>query len=141
MLRAVVDPGVLIAALLSKEGAPAKVLLAWLEGRFHLLVSPALLAELETVLRRRKFRPYVNEEEASAYVGLFRNFGLFVHDPAHVERSTPDPGDDYLVALVRAGEADVLVSGDPHLTRLRRFQTLVVTPRAFLTRLGGQRGV
>lgn len=109
MLRAVVDPGVLIAALLSPRGAPARILLAWLEGRFHLVVSPGLLSELERVLRRPKFRPYLTEEEAAAYVSLIRHF-----------------------ALAREHGADFLVSGDPHLTRLRRARPPVVSPRDFL---------
>ncbi len=135
MLRVVIDPGVLIAALLSKKGAPAGVLLAWLEGRFHLVVSPVLLAELEKVLRRPNFRRYVTEEEAAAYVGLFRNFALSVADPVMAQRVTPDPGDDYLVALARSSEADVLVSADPHLTGLRRLHPPVITPKALLARL------
>ncbi len=140
MLRVVIDPGVHIAAILSKRGAPAGILLAWLEGRFDLVVSPKLLAELDAVLRRPKFRPYVTEEEADAYVGLFRNFATSAPDPARVERVSPDPGDDYLVALARASQADLLVSGDPHLTRLRGRQA-VVTPRAFLNSLERQDGV
>lgn len=138
MLRVVVDPGVLIAALLSAKGAPASILVAWLEGRFHLIVSPGLLAELERVLRRPKFRPYVTEEEAASYVELFRNFAVLIPDPTPVRAVTPDPGDDYLVALARASETDVLVSGDPHLTGLRKLQPPVVTPRAFVNRLEGK---
>ncbi len=33
---------------------------------------------------------------------------------------TDDPDDDFLVVLAEAAGADVLVSGDPHLTTLKR---------------------
>ena len=48
---------------------------------------------------------------------------------------TPDPGDDYLVALARAAKVHVLVSGDPHLSELKQARPPVLTPRAFLRRL------
>jgi len=138
MPRVVVDPGVLIAALLSPRGAPASMLLAWLEGRFQLVVSPGLLAELEDVLLRPKFRPHVTEEEAASFVNLLRNFAVLLPDPTPLHGVSPDPGDDYLVALARASEADFLVSGDPHLTGLRKAQPPVVSPRGFLNRLEGK---
>ncbi len=134
MPRVVVDPGVLIASLLSPRGALAGILLAWLEGRFHLVVSPGLLSELEGVLRRPKFRPHVTEEEAASFVNLLRNFAVLLPDPTPLHGVSPDPGDDYLVALARAS-GDFLVSGEPHLTGLRRAQPPVVSPRAFLNKL------
>lgn len=136
MTRAVLDTGVLIAALLSPTGAPAQLVLAWLDGRFDLIVSPKLLGELQRVLLRPKFRRYVTEEEAAAYVEGLARLAEVAPDPDVVERVTPDPGDDFLVALGRAAEADVLVSGDPHLTGLRRADPPVLTPRGFLERLG-----
>src|SRR3989304_3942694 len=138
MPRVVVEPGVLIAALLSPRGAPASMLLAWLEGRFHLVVSPGLLSELESVLLRPKFRPHVTEEEAGSFVNLLRNFAVLLPDPPPLHGVSPDPGDDYLVALARASGADFLVSGDPHLTGLRKAQPPVVAPRGLLNRLEGK---
>lgn len=135
MYRAVLDPGVLIAALLSRTGAPAGLFLAWLEGRFDLIVSPALLDELDRVLGRPKFRRYLSEGEARAYVAIFRRLARIVDDPAVEAGITPDPGDDYLVALARASGAHVLVSGDSHLTGLKNPRPPVLTPRTFLEKL------
>ena len=135
MLRVVLDPGVLIAALLSSRGAPARLLLAWRAGRFDLIVSPKLLAELGRVLARPKFRQYLSVEEAERYVELFRRGGLLVEDPAVEKGLTPDPGDDYLVALARAADATYLVSGDRHLTDLPESDPPVLTPMELLGRL------
>lgn len=52
MRRVVVDPNVLISARLSPGGTPARLLTAWMEGQFELVVSPALLVELTGVLDR-----------------------------------------------------------------------------------------
>jgi predicted nucleic acid-binding protein len=48
---------------------------------------------------------------------------------------SPDPGDDYLVALARAGRADVIVSGDSHLIDRPDLNPPALTPRQFTERL------
>lgn len=129
------DPGVLVSGLLSGQGAPRSLLWLWLEGSFELIVCPHLLAELELVLLRAKFRPYVTEHEVRAYVAVLRRLGSVEPDPKLTDRLTPDPGDDYLVALACAAQAHFLVSGDSHLTELKQAEPPVLTPRAFLQRL------
>lgn len=132
MTRVVIDPGVLIAALLSSTGSPAGILVAWLEGRFELIVSRRLLSELNTVLLRNKFRSYVSRELVLAYIDLFDKFTSVASDPPAEMGLTPDPGDDYLVSLARSARADFLVSGDPHLTHLPDPQPPVLDPKTFL---------
>lgn len=134
-MRVVLDPGVLVAALLSPQGSPAKLLISWLEGRFDLVVSPQLLAELGRVLARPKIQRYVVVEEAERFLELLARGGVFVSDPAPERGLTPDPGDDYLVALARATRARYLVSGDRHLTKLRAPDPPVLTPRELLALL------
>jgi len=131
--RAVLDPGVLIAALLARTGTPAQILLSWIGGGFELIVSPKLLNELRTALLRPKFKRYVTESEVGAYVTLLERRASMVVDPEPQPSLTPDPGDDYLIALARAAAAHFLVSGDTHLTGLRRSQPPILTPRAFLS--------
>ncbi len=135
MYRAVLDPGALIAALLSRSGAPAQVLLSWIRGGFELVVSPRLLNELRVALLRPKFRKYVALEEVYAYLDLLEHGAYMVIDPEPQPGLTPDPGDDFLITLARAAAAHFLISGDAHLTGLRRSQPPILTPRAFLSTL------
>ena len=132
MARAVLDSGVLVAALISPRGAQASLYLMWRGGLYEIVVSPCLLGELERVLARPKFRKYVSGEEASAYVETLRREAAPSPDPPPQPGLTPDPKDDYLVALARATGVDYLVSGDPHLTGLANPRPPVLTPRAFL---------
>lgn len=125
----------LISGLISGKGAPRDLLWLWLEGSYEMVVCPALLAELEQVLLRPKFRPYVTAQEVRAYVALLRRLVSLEPDPEATTGLTPDPGDDYLVALARVAKADFIVSGDPHLTELKQARPSVLTPRAFLRRL------
>jgi len=126
---------VLVSGLISARGAPRSLILLWLEGSFELITCPALLAELERVFLRPKFRSYVTVHEVRGYVALLGRLTSVEPDPEVSAGLTPDPGDDYLVALARAAGAYVLVSGDPHLTELKQARPPVLTPRMFLRKL------
>lgn len=81
MLRAVLDPGVLISAVLSKRGAPSQLIDELRRQAFELVVSPHPLAELELVLARPKFRG-VSSQDRTAFVNLVRMIGRTEEDPA-----------------------------------------------------------
>ena len=135
MWRVVLDPGVLIAAFISAKSAPRALVRAWIDGAFELLVSPKLLAELARVLGRPKFRRYATEREARAFVAFLQRFATLCVDVESPARLSPDPGDDYLLALARSHSANFLVSGDADLCQLEGTEPPVLTPRAFLNRL------
>lgn len=106
-----------------------------MDGQFELVVSPMLLAELAGVLGRPKFRRWLTAGEARKFVGKLRTGATLIDDPSEVALSTPDPDDDYLIALAQKANADCLVSGDGDLTGLAESQPSVLTPRAFLESL------
>lgn len=58
-----------------------------------------------------------------------------LNDPDEVPPVTADAKDDYLVALDRGGDADLLVSGDSDLVELDEADVQVLTPRGLLDRL------
>jgi uncharacterized protein len=96
------------------------------------VTSPQLLAELDGVLRREKFRRYASEAEVEAYVELLRRESIVVDDPEPTrEPLGEDPDDEYLIALARAARVEALVSGDRHLLRLRG-RIPVLTPREYV---------
>src|SRR3954451_11118829 len=96
--RAVLDPGVLVSALITPTGIPAKLLRAAREGNFDLLISRLLLDELESVLLRDKFRRYLDLDGLSAGMRLLLDEGLLVPDPAGAPPvRCSDPDDDYLI--------------------------------------------
>ena len=132
MPRVVFDANVFISALLSPRGSPAELMRRGLEGAFDLVVSPLLLAELERALSYPKLAGLVKREEAQSFVEELRNYAAVVDDPSEVPRVTGDPDDDYVIALARASRADVVVSGDSHITDTRGLEPPALTPRAFL---------
>jgi putative PIN family toxin of toxin-antitoxin system len=116
-VRAVLDPNILISALLSRCGAPAEILARWLAGEFELIVSELLLKELERALSYPKLRRRIAPGDAAAFVTLLRKSAAVAADPEIAPRRSPDSGDDYLLALAEAERA-VVVTGDAHLLGL-----------------------
>lgn len=118
MRRAVLDSGVFVSALLNPRGTPA-TLLEWArDGEFELVVSPRLLAELEDVLFRDKFRRYVDIGEVETFLEVVRREATVVPDPTEpAPIKSADADDDYLLALAYAQKA-ILVSGDSDLLDL-----------------------
>lgn len=132
MIQAVLDTGVLIAAVLSAKGAPAELLRLWLDGVFEIVVSEKLLDELDRVLRRSKFRPYISIREVELYLALLGRWAERAADGPTELSYTADPNDDYLVALAVTAEADFLVSGDKHLLEVENSAVPALTPRQAL---------
>lgn len=116
--RAVLDSGVFVSALLNPRGTPATLLERARDGEFELVVSPRLLAELEDVLLRDKFRRYVEIETVEIFLEQVRHEATLARDPSEpAPLKSSDADDDYLLALAYAQKA-VLVSGDSDLLEL-----------------------
>lgn len=135
-MRIVADTNVLVSALLAPAGGPGALLAAIDAGEATLVLSPHLVSELEGVLARDRFRPWVSIEQAESYAAAVRENAEIVDDPQRVEPISRDPDDDYLIALFRAANADVLVTGDEDLTSVSVTGLEILTPRQLLDRLG-----
>ena len=118
-MRAVLDVNVIVSALLSPSGTPARIVEAWQDGRFDILVSPLLLGELQRTLTYPKLMRRIAPESTDRIIDWLARFAILVDDPATAPpvRSS-DPDDDHLIALA-AKERAVLVSGDDLLLSLR----------------------
>lgn len=136
-MRAVLDPNVLIAALLSAGGTPARLLLRWLDGDFEVVVSDHLLAEFRRACGYSKISRRVTAEAVDELEALLRDSAQLLIDPHGPPRRSPDPGDGYLMALAEAGSA-VLVSGDRHLLGLEAGNR-ILSPQAFMALLDAAR--
>jgi len=122
---------VIISAALSPGGSPGRVFRYWLEGAYDLVVSPLLLDELARALGYIKLRKRVPADETKELLELLSRAGLATEDPhSSPEIHSPDPDDDYLIALASISRA-VLVSGDKDLLGLSG-QIPVYSPAEFL---------
>jgi uncharacterized protein len=135
-VRVVLDANVLVSALISRVGAPARLVELWLEGAFDLVVSERLLAELERALTYPRVRQRLSPADAADFLRLLRDLAEVAPDPQEAPPArSADPKDDYLLALA-ARERVPLVSGDAHLLGLAE-RLPILAPRELLERLVG----
>jgi len=68
VIRAVVDPGVLVSAFIGRAGSvPDRIVRAWRAGRIELGVSHGLLEELSDVLARPEFASAAGQSRATDF--------------------------------------------------------------------------
>jgi putative PIN family toxin of toxin-antitoxin system len=116
-VRAVVDANVWVSGILSRSGSCARIVDAFVEGRFTLITSEPLLAEVADVLSRPRIaqRSRFTHTELRDLVAAMRILGEVV--PISGERGLcRDPDDDAVIETAISGQADGLVTGDRDLT-------------------------
>lgn len=133
-MRAVVDVNVLISAALSARGPSAEILRNNRDGAFELIISELLIAELTRALGYPRLRKRISAEKAAAFVSWVLDHATLAEDPPDpAPVRSPDPDDDYLLALAISCRA-FLVTGDQHLLGLRD-DLPILPPAEFAGRL------
>lgn len=131
-----------VSAFLNPHGLPGQVMTAVQQGRFTLLESEALLAELAEVLARPRMarRHRRGSEQIAAFVGALRQDSEPVQltGTIHICR---DPADDAVIETAIRGGAACVVSGDRDaharevVDYLAARGVVVLTVREFVMRL------
>ena len=141
-MKVVLDTNILFSGIAHSGGTPGKIVSAWLEGQFDLVLSDALMEEFSRVLNYPKIRKLlagsgVTDEDLRDYVDIFRMKAIFVKTDEVVLAVKPaDVKDIPVVAALVASGAEFLVTGDKkHLLSLGMPQ--IVTAADFLSRLRG----
>jgi len=136
-MRAVVDTGVLVNALIRRQGTTGAVLQALRDGHFSLVYSIDILVEIIEVLGREPIRTkyHVEPDDITALINLIRLRGELV-TPGRRVQACRDPKDDKFLEAALAGHADCIVSGDADLLDLTPFENIpILRPAEFLARL------
>lgn len=114
-MKLVLDANVLISAVIG-TGPPARVLAqAVNDPAVDALICPGLLREVAWGINKPWFAQRLTEHERSQYLRFLGASLINVPDPAILHAYTRDPDDDYLVALAKDHDADLIVSGDKDL--------------------------
>jgi uncharacterized protein len=131
-MRLILDTNILLSALLSPKGAPAKLLDAWERKKVTLIACHALIAELREVAGRPFFRSRLRAGAAELLAAGLRDFSVFCSDLPSGPVA-PDPKDSYLLALAEGGQAKFLVTGDKELLALRHHKSArIITAAAMI---------
>ena len=129
--RVVLDSNVLISAVISPVGKPARCL-TWALDHRGLILAPEIIEEVETRLARTRFLKYVDEPKRRDFIADLRKAAIIVHVSGRIQ-ACRDPDDDKLLECAIVGQAHCLVTGDQDLLVLHPFQGLpILTPAQFL---------
>jgi len=125
-LRCVFDTNVLVSALLLPDSKPRHALnRALREGR--VLISFAVLAELNEVLSRKRFRRYVDEEDVRSFLAALTREADWVDVGIQIQ-ACRDPKDDKFLELAVSGQGTHIVTGDADLLALNPFRGIEILP-------------
>ena len=133
-MRVVLDTNVYLSALMSPAGPPARIVELWLEGRFEVIVSDPIEAEILDGLGRERIRRYLRRSPdwIDRFLRALRQATLRV-EPVIVDVIPQDPPDNLIIGTAIAAGADYLVSGNKHVLDLGSYDRVqIVTPRHFL---------
>jgi len=137
-MRIVLDANVFVSALISVKGAPAKVVAYWQEEKFDVVVSSAILQELDRVLHypRLQQRYHLREQDIQRFLRLLRRQAIEVAPSGELTVIERDPADNRYLECGIAGNASVIVTGDQHLLELGEYEGVqILTPAGFLALL------
>lgn len=130
-LRFVLDTNVIVSALLLKHSVSRQAFDTAL-GYGKLLLSLAIISELNDVLRRKQFDKYILEEERMQFLAVLVREATLVEITETIAECR-DPKDDMFLELAISGQATCIVSGDKDLLILHPFRGIpILTPAAFL---------
>lgn len=134
MIRLVLDTNVLLSALLSPTSPSAEIISLWRDRKVAVLTAAEQIDEITRVTRYPKIRTLLRPALSGRMVNQLRDVALLIPALPIVDRS-PDPDDNYLLALSEAGEAHFLVTGDKPLLGLKYHKaTRIITPATLLER-------
>jgi putative PIN family toxin of toxin-antitoxin system len=134
--RVVFDTSTLVSAALRAGSVPYRALMQALAA-CHLCASAETLAELERVLARKKFDPYMDLKSRLDFVALIRrNVDLIevpIADGIVIEPPCRDSAASPFLALALVAEADVIVSSDEDLLVLHPWNGIsILRPADFV---------
>jgi len=139
VLRVVVDTNLFVSSLLNRQGAPARVIDAWRNRNYLLVVSEAIITEIGRVIRSPGIQSKYSilDQDIEALLVLLNQEALVVAGQADVAGAVPDdPQDEIFLACALDGKADLIISGDKHLLNLQEYQNIpILTAGQFLDKL------
>lgn len=132
MLRVVLDTNVLVSALYLPASKPGTIVGLARRHTIQNLVSPAILSEVERVLREKFQWEAAQAREA---VRQIENFSE-VLDPQERLTVLADDPDNRILECAKAGRAHLILTGDKHLLQLQAYSGIAILKPADFFRTG-----
>lgn len=139
-MRVVLDANIFVSSLVNSQGNPKRIMSAWEEGTFDLLVSEPILDEVGRVLRYPRIakRHKQDEQAIQRFLKLLRNEATLVEPKEPLSVVKEDESDNRYLECALEGKAQYIVSGDNHLLDIGEYKGIIIMPpAAFMVFLSG----
>lgn len=124
-MKIVIDTNDFISALIGKKHRE-KLSIILSDPTFEIFADENLISEIRGVAYREKFRKYISIAEVDIYIDVLSLRLSFIKTTS-IFYASPDPDDNYLLALAVDSEAEYLITGDKKdLIRLSPFQKIKI---------------
>ena len=128
ILKAVIDTSVMVSVAFAKEGVAKNLKIQIADDAFILVTSKPILKELYEVFHYphilKRFKP--SKKDIDEFIGLLIEHSIIVEGAYSIQDITEDPKDDMFIACALEGNADYIVSRDPHLRNVKHFQGIQI---------------
>lgn len=139
MIRVVIDANVFVSAALKPPSKPAQIIDLVKEAKIALVLSQDILEELRKVFRYPKIRKELRltVSEIDETLAEIERGAILTPGKIMIRAVKDDPEDNRYLECAVEGQAEYIISGDRHLTKLKTFQgIIIVDPAAFLELIG-----
>jgi putative PIN family toxin of toxin-antitoxin system len=134
MIKAGYDTNVIVSAALYEESLPALLLSLALEDEVRLFVSPALLHEYETVLKRPRFK--LDENEIMELMKKINRIAVMVTPTKRLSILKTDEADNQILECALKARVNFIVTGNKRHFSFEEFKGVrIVTPRGFIDQI------
>jgi putative PIN family toxin of toxin-antitoxin system len=133
-MKAVIDTSVYVSMLLSPRGTAAWLMALWSEGRYEIVISPELFAEMVEVMNRPELKSRVDPQRKLALFRRLRHDAAWTIGIVDASGALVDPGDDFLMSAALEANAEFIVTWDNRLLEQKNCQGVqIVSPEVFVS--------
>ena len=120
-MRVVVDTNILLSGLMLPNSIPGRIVQAWRDNRFELVLSQFQLDEIGRVLAYPKIQKRLKWDQAEITHFLQQLFlrSVYLGDIITVAEVPADANDNLILSAYLLAEAEYLVTGDRGILALR----------------------
>ena len=143
ILKAVIDTSVMVSVAFAKQGISKKLRDLIADNAFVMVTSKLILKELYEVLHYphilQRFNP--SRQDIKEFIGMTIEQAMVTKNTYHIDGITIDPKDDMFIACALEGNANYIVSRDPHLWNIKHLQRIqIIDANIFLNKINKSQG-
>jgi len=129
-LKVVIDTNVLMSGIFF-TGPPFEILQKWHQGKFEIVISPAIEEEYNRVAQR--LNSNFPDIDIRSILEIIKNHSKSVNIFKKISNVCSDPHDDKFFECAVNSDCTLIISGDRHLLDASGFMNIrVLKPRDFL---------